>query len=84
VLVRNSHFDFRICILFEILLGVYVKIEQELGDGETTYVSLDVYYTPATVWIGQILFTGKQPTSTPSVVVRYLEYPFKKRTNSLL
>jgi len=59
-----------------IILGVYVKIETALGNGQTTYVSLDVYYTPTNLWIGQILYTGNQPSTTPSVVVRnfFLKY----------
>jgi len=49
--------------------GVYVRIEPALGNGGSTYVNVDVYYSPSTLWIGQILFTGTQPGSTPSVVV---------------
>jgi len=50
--------------------GVYVKIESALGAGQSTYVNLDVYYSPSSIWIGQILYTGTQPGSSPTVVVR--------------
>lgn len=51
-------------------IGVYVKVESALGNGQTTYVNLDVYYSPLNVWVGQILFTGSQLVSSPNVVVR--------------
>ena len=50
-------------------VGVYVKVEPRLGDGQTSYVNLDVYYSPSNLWLGQILFTGRDPGSSPNVVV---------------
>ena len=57
-------------ILLENFLGVYVKIETALGDGQSTYVSLDVYYAPTNIWVGQILFSGSQLVTPPNVIVR--------------
>lgn len=51
-------------------LGVYVKVETALGDGQSTYVNLDVYYAPNNLWIGQIPYIGSQPGTTPNVAVR--------------
>ena len=51
--------------------GVYVRIEPTLGDGQTSYVNLDVFYSPSNLWIGQILFTGKDPVVPSVVVVSY-------------
>ncbi len=69
VLVRQEDFYLKTDFTWN-NLGVYVKIESALGNGQTTYVSLDVYYSPTNLWIGQILYTGNQLSSTPNVVVR--------------
>jgi len=49
---------------------VYVKVELALGNGQGTYVSLDVYYAPTNIWVGQVYYTGVQVVTPPTVVVR--------------
>jgi len=49
---------------------VYVKVELALGNGQGTYVSLDVYYAPTNIWVGQVYYTGVQAVTPPTVVVR--------------
>ncbi|CAF3743558.1 unnamed protein product [Rotaria socialis] len=61
--------------LGRIRIGVYVKIETSLGNGQSTYVGLNLYYTPLNVWTGQILFTGNQTASAPNVVGTPLFFP---------
>ncbi len=51
-------------------IGVYVKVELALGNGQGTYVSLDVYYAPTNIWVGQVYYTGVQVVTPPTVVVR--------------
>ncbi|CAF0916171.1 unnamed protein product [Rotaria sp. Silwood1] len=68
--------------LGRIRVGVYVKIESLLGDGQSTYVSLDIYYAPSNLWIGQVLFTGYQPVSPPNVVGTPLMFPLNSTTQS--
>ncbi|CAF2512453.1 unnamed protein product [Rotaria sp. Silwood2] len=68
--------------LGQIRVGVYVKIESSLGDGQSTHVSVDVYYTPSNLWIGQMPFTGYQAVSPPNVVGTPLIFPFNSTTQS--
>ncbi|CAF3632430.1 unnamed protein product [Rotaria sordida] len=66
--------------LGQIRVGVYVKIESSLGDGQSTYVNLDVYYTSSNLWIGQIFFTGYQTVSPPNVIGTPLIFPLNSTT----
>lgn len=49
---------------------MYVKVELALGNGQGTYVSLDVNYAPTNIWVGQVYYTGVQVVTPPTVVVR--------------
>ncbi|UJR30625.1 hypothetical protein I4U23_018150 [Adineta vaga] len=68
--------------LGRIRVGVYVKVEAALGDGQSTYVSLDVYYTPSNLWIGQVLFSGSQLVSPPNVYGTPLMFALNSTTQS--
>ncbi|CAF2076674.1 unnamed protein product [Rotaria magnacalcarata] len=66
--------------LGRIRIGVYVKIETSLGNGQSTYVGLDVDYASLNVWTGQIRFTANQTTSSPNVVGTPLFFPLSSTT----
>ncbi|CAF4036975.1 unnamed protein product [Adineta steineri] len=68
--------------LGRIRVGIYVKIEAALGDGQSTYINLDVYYSPDNLWIGQVLFTGVQVVSVPNVLGTPLMYAINSSTQT--